>query len=161
MSYYPEPDSHIKDKVKLVFDLSNSYTKKELDHATSVGTSNLPDEKDFIALKGEVDKLDIGKLVNVPTSLNNLKSKADLGELKTVPAHLKILNDVVDNEVVKNTNINTLKTKGNSLEKKILDATTSIHINKYNTEKQNLEKKIEYVDTYEWFSDCSCFEHKN
>ena len=28
MSYYPEPDSHIRDKVKVVFDLSNCATKK-------------------------------------------------------------------------------------------------------------------------------------
>ena len=28
MSYYPESDSHIKDKVKVVLDLSNYATKK-------------------------------------------------------------------------------------------------------------------------------------
>ena len=28
MSYYPEPDSHICDKVKVVLDLSNYATKK-------------------------------------------------------------------------------------------------------------------------------------
>ena len=28
MSYYPEPDSHIRDKVKVVSDLSNYATKK-------------------------------------------------------------------------------------------------------------------------------------
>ena len=34
-------------------------------------------KKDFIALKAETDKLDIDKLVNVPTSLNDLKTKVD------------------------------------------------------------------------------------
>ena len=28
MSYYPEPDSHIRDKVEVVLDLSNHATKK-------------------------------------------------------------------------------------------------------------------------------------
>ena len=28
MSYYPEPDSHIRDKVKVEVDLSNYATKK-------------------------------------------------------------------------------------------------------------------------------------
>ena len=28
MSYYPDPDSHIRDKVKVVLDLSNYATKK-------------------------------------------------------------------------------------------------------------------------------------
>ena len=52
-------------------------------------------------------------------------------------------------EVVKNTNINTLKTKVNKLDKKIPDATTLIHINRINqqnTDKQNLEKTIGDVD---------------
>ena len=48
---------------------------KELEHATGVDTSDLAAKKYFIALKAEVDKLDIAKWVNVPTSLNNLKTK--------------------------------------------------------------------------------------
>ena len=43
--------------------------------------------------------------------------------------------------VVKNTKFNTLKTKVNNSEMKIPDATTLIHINQYNKDKQNLEKK--------------------
>ena len=100
-------------------------------------------------MKAEVDKPDINKLTNVPTCLNNLKTKVgdlDVGKLKTVLADLRKLNDVVDNEVVKNAKFNMLKTKLNSLEKKIPDATTLIHINQYNTDKQNLEKKIGKVE---------------
>ena len=36
---------------------------------------------------------------------------------------------------------NTLKTTVNNLDKKVPDETTLIHINQYNTGKQNLEKK--------------------
>ena len=46
-------------------------------------------------------------MVNVPTSLNNLKTEVDdldVGRLKTVPVDLKNLSDVVDNEVAENTN---------------------------------------------------------
>ena len=105
MSYYPEPDSHIRDKAKIVLELSNYATKEELDHATGIDTSDLAPKKDFIALKAEVGKLDINKLVIVPTSLNNLKAKVDdldVAKLKTVPVYLKKLSDVIDNEVVKN-----------------------------------------------------------
>ena len=83
-------------------------------------------------MKTEVYKLDINKLIYVPTSLNNLKTKVDgldVGKLKTVPVDLKKLSDVVDNEVVKNKKLNTLKTKVSSLEKKIPDETTLIHTN--------------------------------
>ena len=41
MIYYPEPDSHIRDKVKVVLDLPNQATKKEEDDATGVDTSDL------------------------------------------------------------------------------------------------------------------------
>ena len=139
--------------------MSNYATKKELDHVTGVDISDLTAKNDFIALNAEVDKLDVNKLANVPTSLNNLKTKADdldVGKLKTVPLDLKKLSGVVANEVVKNTKFNILKTKVNSLEKKIPDATTLIHINQYNIDKQNLEKKLEMLiknTRYEWFSD--------
>ena len=77
-------------------------------------------------MKAEVDKLDINRVVNVSTSLNNLKIKVDdldVGKLKTVPIDLK-LSDAVDNDAVKNKKFNTLKTKVNSLGKEIPDTTT-------------------------------------
>lgn len=44
MGYCPELDSHkdkVRDKVKVVLELSNSATKYKLEHATDVGTSDL------------------------------------------------------------------------------------------------------------------------
>ena len=55
---------------------------------------------------------------------------------------MKILSDVVKNEVVKNTKFSTLETEVNRLDKIILNAITLTHINQYNTDKQNLDKKI-------------------
>ena len=52
----------------------------------------------------------------------------------------------MNNDVVKNKKINTLKTKLNKLDKKIPNATTLILINQYNTVKQNLENRIGNVD---------------
>ena len=62
--------------------------------------------------------------------------------------YIKICSRRLENftDVVKNTKFITLKTKVNSLEKKIPDATTLIHINQYNAGKQSLEKKIGDVD---------------
>ena len=76
-------------------------------------------------MKTEPEKLDINKLVNVPTSLNNLETKVDgldVGKLKTI---IKVSN-VVDQQLVENLNLNTVKTKVNNLDKKIPDATTLI-----------------------------------
>ena len=47
----------------------------------------------------------------------------------------------MDNKVVKNRKFCTLNTKITYVDNKYHDATTSIHINLYNTHKQNLEKK--------------------
>ena len=64
-------------------------------------------------------------MVNVPTSLNNLKTKVDdldLGKLKTVPVDFfKKFNGVVNNENVKNTKFSALKIKVNNLAMEIPD----------------------------------------
>ena len=69
-----------------------------------------------------------------------LKTKAndlDVDKLKTVPIGFKKLSDLVDKNV-KITKFNKLNTKLNKLDKKVLDATTLIHINQYNTDKQKM-----------------------
>ena len=94
MSYYPKPDSYIKDKVKRLLNLSSYATKNKLEHVTSIDTSDLIAKKDSIALKAEVIKLEINKPTNIPTSFNNLKTiidELDVGKLKTVTADLKKL----------------------------------------------------------------------
>ena len=96
MSFYPEPDSHVRDKVKVVLDFSKYATKKALEHATGVDTSKLAAKSDFITLKAEVNKLDINVLIKFLTGLNNFKTNVDnlnSGNL-TVPKDLKKLNDV-------------------------------------------------------------------
>ena len=88
--------------------MSTFATKKELDYATGVGTSDLAAKKDSIALKAEIEKLDIYKIVNVPTNFNNLKAKVDdldIDKLKIVPIDSKKLSSIVDGDVVKNHNL--------------------------------------------------------
>ena len=102
MSYNQEPDSHIRDKVKVALDLSNYATKKELKHAAGLDSSDSTALKDFIALKAEVDKLHISKLVNDLTGLSNLKAKIDdldVDKLKTC-YRFKKLSDPVSKEVI-------------------------------------------------------------
>ena len=146
MSYHPEADNHILDKLKVVLDLSNYANKKELKDATRVDTSGLAAKKVFMALKAEVEKLGINKLVNVPSGFNNLKERVDdldTGKLKTVPIDLKELSEVLSKEVVKKTVYSKSNMKVKNLENKTPDATTLIHINQYNTDKQSLKKKME------------------
>ena len=51
-------------------------------------------------------------MVNIPTSLNNVKTKVDdlgISKLKTAPVDLKKLSNIVDKVIVQNTKFNTLK----------------------------------------------------
>ena len=102
-------------------------------------------------MKAEVNKLDTAKLVNIPTSLNNLETKvddSDVAKLKTGPVDLKNLSDVVNNEVVKNTKFNKIKTKVNNLakkipvDKKIFDVSGLVTTTVLNTKNSEGENKI-------------------
>ena len=61
-------------------------------HDTGVDIFNLAAEKDFIALKAEVDQLDISRVINDIKGLNNLRttvSNLDVDMLKTVSVNLR------------------------------------------------------------------------
>ena len=94
--------------------------KKELEHAIYVDISYLAAKSGFIALKAEVDKLDINKFINVPNDLNDLKTKIDDLDVGIVHIDLKKLSNVVNKEVVKKTVYNKLNSKVNNLENEIL-----------------------------------------
>ena len=64
-------------RVKVELDLSNYATKADFKNATGMDTSKFAKRIDLASLKSNVNKLDIDKLKNVPTNLDNLKSKVD------------------------------------------------------------------------------------
>ena len=66
--YFPKASS-LGANVKVELDLSNYATKADLKMQQESKKTDL--------VKSNVDKLDIDKLKNVPSNLNNLKSKVD------------------------------------------------------------------------------------
>ena len=77
-------------------------------------------------LKYNAYKLDIDKLKNVPSNLNNLKSKVyklDVDKLVPVPVDLSKLSDVVKNNVVKR---DVLNAQIKSIEDKMPDITNVV-----------------------------------
>ena len=73
-------------------------------YAGGVDTSKFAKQVDLTNLKSDANKLDIDKVENVPTNLNNLKSKVDKLHVHTlVPVHvdLSTSSDVVKCYVVK------------------------------------------------------------
>ena len=61
--------------MKAKLNLSNYATKADLKNALVVDTLDCVKKTDLANLKSDVDKLDLDKLKNVPSNLDNLKSK--------------------------------------------------------------------------------------
>ena len=96
--YFPKQNS-LGANVKVELDSSNYATKTDSKNATGVDTSSFAEKTDLGNLKSDVDKLDIDKLKNIPTDLNNLKMKSkvdklDVHKLIPVPVDLTKLTDL-------------------------------------------------------------------
>ena len=72
--YFPKPQS-CKENIKIKIDLSNYATKADIKNITHVDTN-------LSSLKTEVDKLDIDKLVPLPTDLSKLYNVVKDGVVK-------------------------------------------------------------------------------
>ena len=105
------------------------------------------------SLKCEVDKLDIDKLIKVPTHLNSLKSNVDkLDDVKQAPVSVDLgkLSDVVKNNVVKKAEYDELI--------KIVKATQTndtIYLVKktdYDTKVRETEKKLDHDHSNKYFT---------
>ena len=96
-----------KGKVKVELDLSNYETKRDFENATGVHTSSFAKKFDLANLKSDVDKLDIGKLKNLQTNFNNLKSKIPSITNVAINAYLNAKINNVKGEIPSITNLAT------------------------------------------------------
>ena len=103
-------------------DLSNYATKTDLKNVSHVDVSSFVLKSYLANLKIEVDKLDIDKLTPAPNDLAKLSN-------------------VVKNDVIKNTEYNTLVTKVNGI-----DSTNFVSKTKYERDGSDFEDKINRVD---------------
>ena len=115
--YFPKPSSH-EENIKVEIDLSNYATKEDIKNITHVDTSSFALKTNLSNLKTEVDKLDIDKLVPVPTDLSKLSN-------------------VIKNDVLKKAAYNKLVAKVSNI-----DTNDFVLKTTYDTDKTELEKKI-------------------
>ena len=94
--YILKPQSH-EENIKVKIDLSNYVTKEDIKNITHVDTSGFALKTNLSSLKTKVDKLDIDKLVPVPTDLSKLSN-------------------LVKNDVVKKTAYNKLVSKVDNID---------------------------------------------
>ena len=95
--YFPKIYEPFGGDINVKADLSNYATKADIENITHVDTSSFALKINLANLKTEVDKLDIDKLVSVPTHLSKLRNVAKNDVIKK---------DVYDKLVVKVNNIN-------------------------------------------------------
>ena len=122
--FFLEPYGPFGGDINVTVDLSNYATKTDLKNATHVNTSSVALKTNLDNLKTEVDKLEIDKLIPVPTDLSNLRN-------------------VVRNDVVK-------KTVYDKLVAKVYNIDTSGFVlkTKYHADKTELENKIPNVTDF-------------
>ena len=138
--YFPKPQSH-EENIKIKIDLSNYATKTDIKNITHVDTSGFALKTNLSSLKTKADKLDINKLVPVPT---------DLSELSNVVKNDIVKKAVYNKLVAKVDNIDTcdfvLKTKYSTakaeLEHKISDTSGLVKKTDHNTKITEIENKI-------------------
>ena len=118
--YFPKPYEPSGGDINVKVDLSNYATKLKIDikNISHVDNSSFALKTNLAALKTEVDKLGIDKLVPVPVDLSKLS-------------------DVVKNDVVKKTEYDKLVAKVNNI-----DTSGFVLKTKYDTDKLELENKI-------------------
>ena len=87
--YFPKPYKPFGADINVRVDLSNYATKADIKNITHVDTSSFALKANLADLKTEVDKLDIDKLVFVPTDLSKLS-------------------DIVKNDVVRKAEYDTI-----------------------------------------------------
>ena len=142
--YSPKPYEPFGGDINVKVDLSNYATKADIKNISHVDTSSFALKTNLANLKTEVDKLDIDKLVPVPT---------DLSKLSNVVKNDVVTKDVYDKSVVKVNSIDTtgfvLKTNYDTdkseLENKIFDTCGLVKRTAYDSKISEIEGKIRDV----------------
>ena len=145
-------------------DLEGLATKDDLKSITHVDTASLALKTNLSSLKTEVDKLDIPKLITLPTDLSKLTNKVandlveetDFNAIEKKVTANKIDQDDLEIEVqnkhlTTESSINNLKTKVNgiagNLELKIPDISGLLQTSVFNSKVSELENKIRTAET--------------
>ena len=77
-------NSHFGDSIKVKIDLSNYATKTDTKNTSHIDSSSFALKINSANLKTEVDKLDIDKLVPIPSDLSKLSNVVKMMSLKTL-----------------------------------------------------------------------------
>ena len=111
--FFPEPYEPFGGVINVTVDLFNYVTKIDLKNRTYVDTSSFALKTNLANLKTEIDKLDIDKLVPVPTDLSKFSNvvKNDVAKKDVYDKLIAKVNSIDTNDFVLRTKYQTDKTE--------------------------------------------------
>ena len=115
--FFPEPYEPFGGDINVIVDLFNYVTKADLKNRTYVDTSTFALKTNLANLKTEIDKLDIDKLVPVPTDLSKFTNvvKNDVVKKDVYDKLIAKVNSIDTNDFALRTKYQTDKTEYNSV----------------------------------------------
>ena len=137
--YFPKSfNLHFGDSIKVKVDFSNYETKTDIKNISHTDTSRFALKADLTNIKTEVNKIDIDKLVTVPTDLSKL-GNVDVIKKTGYDKLVAKVNSIDTSDFVLKTKYQTDKTE---IENKIPDTSDLVEKTDYSTKVTEIENKI-------------------
>ena len=141
-TYYPLYKSS-SNNIKVELDLTNYATKTDLNNITHVDTSSFARKTNLVALKTEVDKIDLDKLKTAPTDLAKLTNAVENDLVKKTVYNTKVTS--IEGQIAGLTK-NTIDNLADITKLKAIDTNSFVLKSKLASDVTTLENKIDTVD---------------
>ena len=142
MIYYP-PYKTSGQNVKVELGLTNCATKTDLKNITHVDESSSASKTNLVALKSEVDKIDVDKLNTTPTDLAKLSNVVKNDVVKKTDYNAKVTS--IEGQIAGLTK-NTIDNLADIRKLKAVDASNFVLKTKLASNVTTLENKIDTID---------------
>ena len=155
--YFPKSYEAFSGNIKIKVDWSNYATKADIKNISHIDTSSFALKTNLTNLKAEVDKLDIAKLVPVPTDFSKLSNVLKNDVIKKTYYNAKITE--IENKIPNTINLAT-KNALTTVENKIPDTSGLVKKTDYNTKITEIEGKIPDISNLVTKTELTTVENK-
>ena len=139
MSYYP-PYKSSSSNIKVKLDLTNYSTKTDLKNITHVDVSSFASKTNLVALKTEVDKIDVDKLKTAPVDLAKLTNAVENDLVKKIVYNTKVTS--IEAQIIGLTK-NTVDNLADITKLKAIDTNSFVTRTKFSGGTNALDDKID------------------
>ena len=141
-TYYP-PYKSSSNNVKVELDLTNYATKTDSKNITHVDVSSFASKTNLAALKTEVDKIDVDKLMTTPTDLDRLSNLVKNDVVKKTDYSTKVTS--IEAQIAGLTK-NTVDNLADITKLKAIDTNSFVTRTKFSADTNALDDKIDGVE---------------